>query len=635
MFCLVVSSVLTLMSPSMVRAESSAPILWPTDGAAHPRLVRSMQAVYLVDKGKRRWITSPQVFMDFRFREEWIEQIPDDDLNRIGLGPDLIAGPVLCDPDNKIWIVFQGSRHLVVAPDAYAPLSLSSSNVVLVTEDVVTTYPIGRPYGNDVGWFPLPIYIFALILTMFYGIVDWMPNIVSYKYIKILKSKTSYILIAAVFICLRIYFVSLYPWLPDGADSQAYAGAAWHLINGNSIFTENIYRSFIGVTSPLYPLFLYVFTPILFFTKFNIIGWKLVQVTLTIILAEYTRRVSLFILNPHVSSFVSLISLASPIWFYSADLIQYELLFAVLLIAGMYHYLRLISKGSILDAIVAGVFWGFAVFCQLKSLLVVAFLWFFLIYRDIRANSPQNTNISKYTLFVMFFKSLLNVRAIMFVFLLTIPSTLWGIRNLITHGEFIISSVGSGVVLWMGNYDRATGGIMGPSRPSQYDRYAELYINDHSVLKESRIYTAIALDEIASNPSRFFYLAFIKIDRFWWALFPERIADRLESRTSVFFGNVLNPLTIRSVSMLLNVFSILMILYALFSRSKVVNSSNLYLFILFFFVSMFCIIHIPFLSEPRYRIPVIPFIEIMSVLGFTEAANTLSARYAQPLRDES
>ncbi|GEM_PF-5916780 len=82
------------------------------DGQFHPRLIRSMTAIYLVVNNKRRLVANPQVFTDYRFQEAWIEQIPDDDLNRVGLGPDLVAGPVLRDPSNRIWIVYQGTRRL-------------------------------------------------------------------------------------------------------------------------------------------------------------------------------------------------------------------------------------------------------------------------------------------------------------------------------------------------------------------------------------------------------------------------------------------------------------------------------------------------------------------------------------------
>jgi hypothetical protein len=34
------------------------------------------------------------------------------------------------------------------------------------------------------------------------------------------------------------------------------------------------------------------------------------------------------------------------------------------------------------------------------------------------------------------------------------------------------------------------------------------------------------------------------------------------------------------------------------------------------FVLIFCMTHMPFLAEPRYRIPVVPLIDILSVVGF-------------------
>ncbi|MBU6286729.1 MAG: hypothetical protein KGS10_01055, partial [Chloroflexi bacterium] len=100
--------VLLAVAVPPANADDTPVLFRPPGTELRPRLIRSMEAVYVIDRGKRRWIVSPQVFTDYRFREEWIEQIPDDDLNRIGLGPDLVAGPVLRGADGRMWIVYQG-----------------------------------------------------------------------------------------------------------------------------------------------------------------------------------------------------------------------------------------------------------------------------------------------------------------------------------------------------------------------------------------------------------------------------------------------------------------------------------------------------------------------------------------------
>lgn len=240
------------------------PVLFRQPGTElRPRLIRSMEAVYVIDRGKRRWIVSPQVFTDYRFREEWIEQIPDDDLNRIGMGPDLVAGPVLRGPDGSTWIVYQGSRHLVVAEDAFPPLALSRTDAVSVGPEALNTFPVARPFGNEIRTWPIITYLVTVAFAITYamqaplesprrGFAGMDPF-----------GWAGFAVVAAIMVALRTYFVMLYPWLPDGADAQAYAGAALHLVRGNGLFSEDKYRSFIGITSPLYPFVLWAMSPVL------------------------------------------------------------------------------------------------------------------------------------------------------------------------------------------------------------------------------------------------------------------------------------------------------------------------------------------------------------------------------------
>src|SRR5207249_406707 len=96
----------------------------------------------------RRWVSSPQVFADYRFREEWVEQVSEADLTAIPLGADLVAGPVLRAPDGTLWVIYAGARRRVAGPDAWAPLYLSSGDAAPATEAQVQSYPVGRPIGN-------------------------------------------------------------------------------------------------------------------------------------------------------------------------------------------------------------------------------------------------------------------------------------------------------------------------------------------------------------------------------------------------------------------------------------------------------------------------------------------------------
>lgn len=601
--------VLLAVAVPPANADDTPVLFRPPGTELRPRLIRSMEAVYVIDRGKRRWIVSPQVFTDYRFREEWIEQIPDDDLNRIGLGPDLVAGPVLRGADGRMWIVYQGSRHVVVADDAFPPLALSRSDVVDATTDVLDSYPVARPFGNQVRTWPVITYLLTVAFAVIYAVRTahlsprhGLAGMDMFGWAGLLA-------VGGVMVALRTYFVTLYPWLPDGADSQAYSGAALHLVRGNSIFSEDKYRSFIGVTSPLYPLVLWLISPALWFTNGNVVGWKLAQVALSVVLAAYTGVLGTRVANAQIGRVAAMTSLCSPVWFYSAEPIQYELVFALLLVMGVVHFLAYQDEASPSSLAASSASWGFALVCQLKAVVVVGSFGAMLAWQAFRSRKRSGLRITAHRW----------VMVLIFSVLATSPTILWGFRNVITHGEFIVGSIGSGVVLWMGNQARATGGIMGPSRPERYDEVAARYSGDQSVLKETRIYYELAIREIISNPSRILYLAMIKFDRFWWALYPERLADRLEARVNVFSGNLVDPFLVRALSMAVNTVTIGFSIYGVIAGFRMGEQQSRFRFALVATIMLFCLVHLPFLSEPRYRVPVLPFMEVLSVIGLARA----------------
>jgi hypothetical protein len=129
----------------------------------------------------------------------------------------------------------------------------------------------------------------------------------------------------------------------------------------------------------------------------------------------------------------------------------------------------------------------------------------------------------------------------------------------------------------------------------------------------------LAVREIIANPSRVLYLVLIKFDRFWWALYPERLADRLEARVNVFGGNLFDPLLVRALSMAVNTVTIGLSIYGVVAGFRLGERQSRYRLALVATIMLFCIVHLPFLSEPRYRVPVLPFMEVLSVIGLARA----------------
>jgi hypothetical protein len=211
-FIVLAIAVLFAIGPLMIATAEDAPTTLPQAGAtARPRLLRSMQDVYLIDRGKRRWIANPQVFTDHRLQETWIEDISDDTLNRTGLGPDLVVGPILRGSDGRTWIVYQGSRHYVIAPDAFPPLALSPTDAVDVTDAFLEGYPVGRAYGNRPSPWPLAGYLFAVFCVLTFSLCS--PAVLHRYHRESLEHFMCWVFIgtSGLLIFLRGYFVSMYP----------------------------------------------------------------------------------------------------------------------------------------------------------------------------------------------------------------------------------------------------------------------------------------------------------------------------------------------------------------------------------------------------------------------------------------
>lgn len=594
---------LTLPVPSASADEG--PFLFTQPGTeVRARLIRSMEAVYVIDRGKRRWIVSPQVFTDYRFREEWIEQVPDDDLNRIGLGPDLVAGPVLRDPDGRLWIVYQGTRREVVGPDAYAPLYLREGDAVPVTGSIMSTYPIGRPAGNRPSVWPLAATL-AVTLGGVLAIVRHPTVGSALRSTRELFNQWGDVAALLAFSAgLKFVYVSLWAWIPDGADAPAYVGAARFLMAGNSILTEDRNGTLVSVTSSAYPLILALTSPVTWLTNGNVIGWKWLQVVIATLIPITVGSIAFQIAGTRSARAATIIATLSPIWFYSAELLQYELWLGLAIAFATLATLRRAQAwhnvSTFAADIIVGAAWAVAVFTQVKTAVMLGpaltSTWWWTGGRQRRAISGL-------------------IRATVVASVAVTPILLWGARNVVANGAFVIGSTGSGTLLWIGNQPSATGGYMAPSRPPQfYDRYRD--IGGPEVTKSARTFAAIAWDEIAAHPDHIAVLALLKLERFWWTITPDRLGEHLERRTLAFFGGILSVNTIEFISKLTNFTVFVLATIGIFGSApneKVFQRGARWLIISQIVVFWFA--HIPFISEPRYRLPVIPLIQVFEGIG--------------------
>src|SRR5262249_23189554 len=124
---------------------------------------------------------------------------------------------------------------------------------------------------------------------------------------------------------LKLYFVSLFPWIPDGSDADAYVSVARYLATGGSILRDDPAGGLISVTSPLYTMVLALTSGLTVLTRGNVLGWKLLQVAAAALLIPLLADLAGRLFGPRSAWVAALLAGFSPLWFLSAELLQYEL----------------------------------------------------------------------------------------------------------------------------------------------------------------------------------------------------------------------------------------------------------------------------------------------------------------------
>ncbi len=607
-------------------------------GEAHPRLVRAGQDVFWVQGRKRRWIVSPQVFADYRFREEWIEPISEQELTAIARGPDLVAGPVLRAPDGEIWVVYEGARRRVAGPDAFAPLYLSPDDAVPASAELLTSYPAGRPIGNP----PRP-WMAGIVIAVLLGAgwVWWFDRGGRRP------SGGIWLVLGALVVAgtaFKVHYVALFPWLPDGADANAYATVARYLASGGSVLDDGPYRGLIGVTSPLYPFILAAFSWAVALAHESVVGWKLVQVAVAVALVPLTGSLAGRLYGPRAGRLAAVLAAISPLWLYSAELLQYELWLALSVLAGTWCLVQAAAQPQRLRwFMLAGTAYGLAGALQLKSVVLLApaaacIVW--LTWRVGRAcqagleaevgetrpeGAGQGTENRK-TRGAPARGTTAPAVALVFFAAASAPLTAWGLRNVIVHGEPVIGSTAAGVIFWMGNHDGATGGIMQvPPPPALYEqvkRYPE-----RSITRETRAYAALAAGYIAQHPSRFGVLALKKLERFWWTITPDRLGEYAEGRMLAFLGGMVDGPALTLFSKLLHLFTAVTLAAGVLGGGRLSagagGPATVGRWLVLSSCLLFWLVHIPFIAEPRYRIPIAPLLQVLQGTGLVVLRDAL------------
>ena len=425
-------------------------------GFPEGQLLRAQNSpdVYVLEGKYKRWITSLQVFEDYGYSWKNVETLSPEELIRIPRGNDVRAGPVYRGPDGTVWIVYEGARRRVIGDDAYAALFLRPSDAQPIGAAELTAIPEGWPVGNPVRRWLLPV----VLLPLLGGVLLWLWD--TGRRSRQTHAWNLLALILTITVVLKVYYVLLFPWVPDGSDALGYHTAARALVE-EGLLTRHSYV--ITMTASAYSFLLAAVYAV---TGIHPLTAKVVQVVPAVGIAVFVVLITRRLFGARAARLAGAVALLSPVWLYSAELIAYELWLAlgtVVTVWCLINYAHTSSQNQhrLLWLGGAGVMLGLSLFLQLKMAVLLVLATGYIWYIERRSSAGAAHPLTRSPLRLLPLIALLWLLALL-------PSTLFGARNLHVWGEFVPTTVSGGLTLWTGNNPRATGGIMAYPQPEEF-----------------------------------------------------------------------------------------------------------------------------------------------------------------------
>lgn len=378
-------------------------------------------------------------------------------------------------------------------------------------------------------------------------------------------------------------FVSFDMSLPEG-DSKGYEITAQSILSRGEFAYEPGQPT--SWRPPLYSFFLAI---IYFFAGHSYFAVGVVQSIMGALTCVFIYYIGEGFFYKSVGILSGLMSGFYMYFVLSSKFLLSETLFIFLFVGSIYFLMKGFEGQSYLYMFVSGLFLGLATLTRAVTILFPVFIFIAVILKD---RSEASRALKR--LFMPMLLSFL------------VPVLLWTGRNYLVHKAFVPVSTNGGLVFFVGNTTDENG------------RYRVFCPDEEDVpearlagseAERSRIYFNKALDYIVKNPGSVMKLAVIKTFFFWspfeWLFFGPK------GTYNYHYGFML-PFFIAAF-------------IGLFKRIR--EYWILYLAIFYFF-GMSILFH----AEPRYRMPIDPFLIIFSAYGilvfFGKFQNKLKAAFA-------
>ncbi len=358
---------------------------------------------------------------------------------------------------------------------------------------------------------------------------------------------------------LRLIVVLLVPDYFLFPDSKDYHIMAHNYIQGKDLI---IFDTLYATRPPLYSLFL----AFLYSLGLDPLGALLVQVFLGtgMILCQYYLAILLF-QNNSIALVSSLFLALDPFFILFGALLLTEILFSLLFLCLMFVLFKLRLSPKRLPWLYAGFLLGLGCLCRDALLGFMAFALFFSL-------RPPYA-LSKCLLLIS--------GALLVIF----P---WTLRNWCYLNQVVLITSKKGTNLYEAFGPGATGGcaIMEMKLPEETEKMNEA--------EQDAFLTKWVLNHILQNPQKAIELAWVKFVRFWNVSLNYEVLRK-------------HPINLAIIAFSIVIYCLATVGFLLGEKKKIL--------LLLLPVFYFTLLHLVFLGSVRYRIPIMPYLEILASFG--------------------
>jgi 4-amino-4-deoxy-L-arabinose transferase-like glycosyltransferase len=460
--------------------------------------------------------------------------------------------------------------------------------IIRLTGNYNSNYQLFTPI--TLKWIP-PFLLLLLSLSLFYLFI--------YGYLltpdnRIVKALKYLIYLSLLFSSLYLHIRYMYlfentPWGADiAADAVTYDTLAKEILAENNFMLAMMNKDILweNFYPPLWVLFLSatysIFEPNFFIPK-------LILCILVIIISLLVYLLGKEVFNENTGIIASLICAYSPVLFRYSVTLQYEIFYSFLIIMSIYFLIIGSKRDKVFFFFLAGIAFGLSLLTKLILLpfIIPIILWLYLTYKN---------RLKRFALgsFVFLFSTFLLV-------------SLWTTRNYLVYKDLILVNSAGGLNLFFGNNPYAIGKYytaLGKTIPMQ--------LPGLSVHESSKEYFKKALVFIWHNPGRFITLGFYKAYYLWEPLYYQ----------IPLMGDVLYQLGLNRAWLWPYIFLLGGIVITATRRGS--NSREGYLLISLMIV--FTLGHMIFHGEPRFRVPILPFVYLFYGISLTWIFSLLRAK---------